>query len=85
MKLLSITIRILFLLLFGFVGGYCWNELLAPASTPVEAEPDSVIAITPIRGLVNIRSVVHNGHLFVVLRQDAIIHHPSCPCLTVKP
>ena len=56
----------------------CWTP------KPVRLEP-STVSWTPVQraGTPAIRTMAHDGHLFVIWNQDyagGLLHHPSCPC-----
>lgn len=57
----------------GMVLAGCSNEADGPTG-------DGVTASTAVYTGTYIHSVRHDGHLFVVYYDKAIIHHPSCPC-----
>jgi uncharacterized lipoprotein NlpE involved in copper resistance len=51
----------------------CNNEADDPAG-------DGITASTQVITTIYLRTVRHDGHLFVTFSDKAVIHHPSCPC-----
>ena len=72
---------------FLLIGGlfYGLNNVInenAERQKPLQVEDKKPTSITSTKlpSGYTVDTIRHDGHLFVVVSHDAIIHHPSCPC-----
>lgn len=55
---------------------------LAAVAIPIVKNAIRENSINNPRQTSNIKTCLHDNHLFITYNQDGIIHHPDCPCLT---
>jgi hypothetical protein len=56
---------------------------LAATESRIEASPTKARTKSDFYGPI-LRTIEHDGHSFVVVDGDAILHHPDCSCTSLK-